>query len=82
MSLSRRASRVVISGRVQGVGYRAWTRDRARALGLRGWVRNEADGSVKALIGGDGQAIAEMLEDLWAGPPAARAERPSCPRQL
>jgi acylphosphatase len=72
--MSRRAAEVVISGRVQGVGYRAWTRDRAQALGLRGWVRNEMDGSVRALIGGDEEALAAMLEALWEGPPAAQVE--------
>ena len=72
--MSRRAVSVVVSGRVQGVSYRAWTRNRARALDLCGWVRNESDGSVRALIGGDERAVAAMLDDLWKGPPAARVD--------
>ena len=65
------ALRVRVSGRVQGVWFRAWTRARAEELGLRGWVRNEADGSVSALIAGPGAAVAEMLRDLHKGPDAA-----------
>ena len=67
-----RSGRLRITGRVQGVGYRAWTVGTARRLGLRGWVRNRADGSVEALvIGGDG-AVAAMIQACRKGPPAAR----------
>ena len=52
MASERRAVRVRIAGRVQGVNFRAWTRDEAERLGLDGWVRNEADGSVTALLAG------------------------------
>lgn len=64
----RRAVRVRVTGRVQGVGFRAWTRDRAQALGLDGWVRNESDGSVTALISGTRSAIEEMVQALHDGP--------------
>jgi len=47
------AKRVVIAGRVQGVGYRDWMVARAREIGLSGWVRNLPDGSVEALVAGD-----------------------------
>jgi acylphosphatase len=57
-----------VTGRVQGVSFRAWTQSRARALGLAGWVRNEADGSVTALIGGESSAVDEMVEALHIGP--------------
>lgn len=60
-----------ITGRVQGVSYRVWTRKEARALGLTGWVRNEADGSVLALIAGSSTATAAMLERFWSGPAGA-----------
>jgi len=59
---------VHIHGRVQGVGYRAWTERQAQALGLRGWVRNEADGSVTALISGPAEAVTSMLELFRVGP--------------
>ena len=61
-----------ITGRVQGVGYRAWTMQQANALALRGWVRNRTDGSVEALIIGDGDVIATMVEACRSGPRFAR----------
>jgi acylphosphatase len=67
-----RAVRVRIEGRVQGVWFRAWTEDRARALGLGGWVRNRRDGSVEALFAGPESAVAAMLAACRQGPPAAR----------
>jgi acylphosphatase len=64
--------RLVIEGRVQGVGYRASFAEKAIALGLYGWVRNRRDGSVEACVDGDVPAIEAII--LWAkrGPPAAR----------
>jgi acylphosphatase len=66
-----RAVRLRISGRVQGVGYRAFAVHRAVRLGLRGWVRNRTDGSVEALVIGDGNAVAAMVEACRRGPRAA-----------
>lgn len=60
-----------VTGRVQGVAYRAWTRARASKLGLAGWVCNEPTGSVSVLIDGDKDAVTQMLADLWEGPGAA-----------
>lgn len=60
-----------ITGRVQGVGFRDWTRRQAMALGLSGWVRNEPDGSVLTMIAGTGSAVAAMTERLWKGPALA-----------
>ena len=67
-----RSVRLRITGRVQGVGYRAWTVGTARRLGLRGWVRNRADGSVEALVTGDDGAVAAMIQACRKGPTAAR----------
>ncbi len=65
---------VCVTGRVQGVGFRAWTKSEAEARGLSGWVRNEPDGSVSALIEGLAGEVATMLKALENGPPAARVE--------
>ena len=62
---------VRVKGRVQGVGFRAWTRGEAERRGLAGYVRNEADGSVSAVITGPADAVSGMLERLWQGPPGA-----------
>jgi acylphosphatase len=62
------SKRLVISGRVQGVGYREWMVDQARELGLSGWVRNRLDGSVEALVAGDVAAVEELLRLCRRGP--------------
>ena len=67
----RNAVRVHISGHVQGVYFRAWTRNEAARLGLDGWVRNEPDGSVTALIAGPRQSVEAMIALLHRGPPDA-----------
>jgi acylphosphatase len=66
--------RVIIRGRVQGVGYRDWTRHVARDRGLEGWVRNRKDGSVEALFAGTRDAISSMIVACRKGPPNARVE--------
>jgi len=63
---------VRVTGRVQGVWFRGWTKAEAERLGLRGWVMNEADGSVRALVAGPGAAVAEMVAALHRGPEMAR----------
>lgn len=65
---------VIVTGRVQGVAYRAWTEGEAEALGLRGWVRNRRDGSVEAVLAGPEAAVAAMLAKMRDGPPAARVD--------
>ena len=55
---------VTVSGRVQGVFYRAATQEKARELGIRGWVRNEPDGSVMAILQHDSQDVLDKML-LW-----------------
>ncbi|TPG14230.1 acylphosphatase [Sphingomonas koreensis] len=64
--------RLVITGRVQGVFYRAWFADEARALGLDGWVRNRADGGVEAVVAGAAESINAIVARAHEGSPAAR----------
>ena len=66
--------KVMIRGRVQGVGYRAWVEWEASARGLEGWVRNRRDGSVEALFAGAAEAVAEMITACRRGPPMARVD--------
>lgn len=67
--------RLRVTGLVQGVWFRGWTVDQARALGLGGWVRNRRDGSVEILAEGPEEAIAELARRCGEGPPSARVER-------
>ena len=79
--MSTAIRRVTISGRVQGVGYRAWVEHQAVRLGLDGWVRNRRDGSVEALFAGSADAVAEMMARCRRGPSSAHvaavAEEPA-----
>jgi acylphosphatase len=68
------AARLIISGRVQGVGFRAWTCREARRRGLRGWVRNLSDGTVEALLIGKAAAIDAMAQACRQGPSMAHVE--------
>ena len=67
-----RQVRAVVSGRVQGVGFRDWTFREATARHLKGWVRNRRDGTVEAVFAGDDADIDTMLLALRQGPPSAR----------
>jgi acylphosphatase len=71
--LGRRAYRVV--GRVQGVGFRWWTRRTAAELGVGGWVRNEVDGSVVVHATGTPDALQRLEQALGRGPLGARVDR-------
>lgn len=69
-----------VFGRVQGVFFRASTRERAIALGLDGWARNLPDGSVEVLARGDEAALDSLREWLRRGPPLARVTEVRCER--
>jgi acylphosphatase len=69
--MTRSAVRLLVEGRVQGVGYRWWTVEMARRLGLDGWVRNRADGSVEILAMGEAEAIEQLSKACREGPPGA-----------
>lgn len=68
------AQRFLVSGRVQGVFFRASTRKRAQALGLRGHAINLPDGRVEVLAAGDADAVETLAGWLWQGPPDAKVE--------
>lgn len=72
--MSRAILQVMIRGRVQGVGYRAWVEYQASASGLEGWVRNRRDGSVEALFAGTPKHVADMVALCRHGPPSARVD--------
>lgn len=59
---------LLVEGRVQGVGFRWFTRERARRRGLRGWVRNRPDGSVEVHVSGNADVLAGFVAELSQGP--------------
>lgn len=65
------AIRFLIRGRVQGVGFRDFSRRVARELGLRGWVRNRSDGTVEVLAEGEEDALETLRQELRRGPSRA-----------
>ncbi|MEO0819583.1 MAG: acylphosphatase [Pseudomonadota bacterium] len=75
MSGARLTVRARVTGRVQGVGFRAWTAEKARDHGLGGWVKNEADGTVTALLSGPGEAVEAVLSACREGPPSAHVDQ-------
>ncbi len=66
--------KVRVYGRVQGVFFRQWTVERARALGVTGWVRNASDGGVEAHLTGEEPAVAQLIDHMRRGPPQAMVE--------
>jgi acylphosphatase len=75
--VSRQAVHVIVEGRVQGVGFRAFVEREARTRGLRGWVRNRSDGSVEAVFAGEEEEVQSMIVACHRGPrmSAVRAVR-------
>jgi acylphosphatase len=71
MEAVTRTVRILVQGRVQGVGYRMWCVRKASVLGLEGWVRNLGTGAVEAVIGGDEAKVREMISACADGPPMA-----------
>lgn len=68
------SAHVIIQGWVQGVYFRAFTRDQARSLGLTGWVRNRRDGSVEACFEGEKEKVEQMIAWCHRGSPPSRVE--------
>ena len=64
-----------VSGRIQGVGFRAWVQRQALRLRITGWVRNEADGTVSCECRGTQEALEAFTEALRRGPPLARIDK-------
>ena len=72
---SNRTLHVLIHGRVQGVGFRAWTHHQAELHGLTGWVRNRRDGTVEAVFSGPGDLVDAVLKACRQGPRGSVVER-------
>jgi len=66
--------RVTVKGRVQGVGFRAFTEEEALARGVVGWVRNRRNGDVEAIFAGSVEAVEELCTVCRRGPPSARVD--------
>ncbi|MFP4058065.1 MAG: acylphosphatase [Candidatus Brocadiia bacterium] len=75
MPAGTRRVHVFLTGRVQGVGFRAFTQREARRLGLTGWVKNLADGRVEAVAEGPASKVEALLAKIRRGPRAARVEK-------
>ena len=72
--MARSAFFIAVTGRVQGVGFRAFVRRRATELGLDGWVRNRRDGSVEIMAIGDPEQVDQLVEQSTGGPTLAKVE--------
>jgi acylphosphatase len=74
MNAAHMVRHVVVRGRVQRVGYRAWTEHTALQRGLEGWVRNRSDGTVEAVFAGPPSVVEAMIEACRRGPPGAQVD--------
>lgn len=72
---------VIISGRVQGVWFRASTKQKAEMLGLTGWVRNTNDGRVEAVFEGDNDKLDEMIKWCYKGPSLSKVDKVDIKKQ-
>jgi acylphosphatase len=73
---------ILVTGRVQGVFFRDFTRENAFRLGLTGWVRNVPEGSVELVVEGEKEKILLLVEKLHRGPPASRVKEVSVNWQM
>jgi len=64
----------IIYGKVQGVGFRYFTKNMANSLGVKGWVRNNPDGTVELVAEADKETLDKFLKKLWIGPPLSNVE--------
>lgn len=69
------AFRVYVEGKVQGVGFRSFTKKLGESYGLSGWVKNLADGRVEVFVQGDKDVVWDFLKRLAEGPPMSRVEK-------
>ena len=67
--------RILVHGKVQGVGFRAYTQRVAQSYGLSGWVRNLPDGRVEILAEGDEEVLCYFVKDIWRGPRLSRVDK-------
>ena len=72
--MAKTARNLKVAGRVQGVFFRAWTREKARELGISGWVRNCPDGSLEAHLEGDEAKVRWLIDLIGDGPPGSRVD--------
>lgn len=73
--MARKRVHVIVAGRVQGVFFRAFTREEAMKLKLAGWVRNRPDGSVEAVVEGEPEAVNRMVSWFYRGSPMSSVSR-------
>ena len=73
--MTKVARHVRVTGRVQGVFFRAWTKEKARELDIAGWIRNHADGSVEAHLEGEEASVRWLIDIMYDGPGGARVDR-------
>ena len=69
--MMRKSVHVIVRGRVQGVGFRAFVAREAEALGLDGWTRNRRSGTVEVVVSGEAETVDRMLAALRGGPPGS-----------
>lgn len=72
--MTAKSVKIRIRGRVQGVFFRAWVKDKADQLRIQGWIRNRLDGDVEALLIGEARAVDVLIAECRQGPPTAQVD--------